>query len=279
MELILNRENLTAFEEHLHQEERSPATIAKYMHDIRAFADWQGKTPVSKESLVAWKGELSQRRAPVSVNAALAALHGLFSFLGRPDCRVKYLKIQRRVFRDRGRELSKAEFEHLVNTARRQGQRRLALLLETMGGTGIRVSELPYITVEAAQRGRAEVALKGKIRSVLLPGRLCRKLLRYASAEGIKAGPVFCSRRGQPLSRRQVWAEMKALSRAAGVAESKVFPHNLRHLFARVFYSFCRDLVQLADVLGHSSVDTTRLYLITTGEDFARALDRLGLVG
>ena len=209
---------------------------------------------------------------------------------GRPPCwrrswrrppsafRVKPLRIQRRLFRDDSRELTRPEYLRLLETARTQGRERLALLLETICGTGIRVSEVRYVTVEAVYRGRAEISLKGKIRTILLPGKLCRKLLKYARKQKIASGEIFLTRNEKGISRRQIWAEMKALCDKAGVAPSKVFPHNLRHLFARTFYRVCRDVAKLADVLGHSSIETTRIYLISTGTEHAGTLARLGLV-
>ena len=277
--MTITKEDLTAYRAHLRAEERSATTVAKYLHDVAAFALWLNDTPLTKEAAADWKQELLRRgQAPATVNAALAALNGLFRFLGREDCRVKFLKVQRRAFRDESRELSQGEYSALVETARAQGKMRLALLIETIGGTGIRVSEVAYITVEAAQRGRAEIALKGKIRTILLPAKLCRKLLKYAKAQGIDHGAIFHTATGKPLSRRQIWGEMKAICKAAGVEPSKVFPHNLRHLFAVAFYRVSRDIVKLADVLGHSSIETTRIYLMTTEKEHQRQLDRLRLV-
>lgn len=214
----------------------------------------------------------------MTVNAKLSALHSLLQFLGWEDCRVKYLKIQRRTFRESARELSRQEFGRLLETARHQGRERLELLMETICATGIRVSEVKYITLEALRAGRAEISLKGKVRTILIPGKLCRKLERYAKKQNIATGEIFLTRRGKGLSRRQIWAEMKALCARAGVAASKVFPHNLRHLFARTFYRASRDVAQLADVLGHSSIETTRIYLLSTGANHTRQLERLGLI-
>ena len=191
---------------------------------------------------------------------------------------MKYLKIQRKLFRGTEKELTKEEYIRLLETANSGGKVRLALLIETICATGIRVSEVKYITVEAVERGRAEIALKGKIRTILLPGKLCRKLQKYARKQKITSGEIFLTRSGKGISRRQIWAEMKALCKRADVAPSKVFPHNLRHLFARTFYRVCRDVAKLADVLGHSSIETTRIYLISTGVEHARQLERLGLI-
>lgn len=278
-ELTISSERLTAFAAHLRAEERSPGTIENYLRHIRAFAVWLDGSPVTKETAAAWKEHLlTQDYAPATVNAMLAALNGLFHFLGWDGCRVKFLRVQRRLFRDAGRELTRPEYEHLLETAKERGQDRLVLLMEAICATGIRVSEVQYITVEAARAGRAEVALKGKIRTILIPSKLCRKLLKYAKQQKTASGEIFLTRNGTPLSRRQIWAEMKGLCKTAGVAASKVFPHNLRHLFAAAFYRASRDIVKLADVLGHSSLETTRIYLLTSGAEHQRQLDRLGLV-
>ena len=240
---------------------------------------WLAGREVTKELAVAWKEHLSEQSyAPATVNVKLAAVNAFFKVCGWQDCCVKALRLQRRVFRDPGRELTKAEYQRLVEAAQNSGRTRLALLMGTICGTGIRVSEVQYITVEAALAGRAEIALKGKIRTIMLPGKLCRKLLKYARKQKIVSGEIFLTRSGTSLSRRQIWSEMKAVCKVAGVEPSKVFPHNLRHLFATTFYRVCHDIVKLADVLGHSSINTTRIYLITTGAEHARTLERLGLV-
>ena len=275
----LTSEHVRLYENHLRLEEKSAATIEKYLHDIRAFARWLGDSPVSREAVTSWKEcLLAQGRAPATVNGALAALNGLFRFLGWEDCRAKFLKVQRRLFRDQSRELTRADYDALTAAARTQGKERLALLIEAICATGIRVSEVRYLTVEAAKAGRAVISLKGKIRTILIPNKLCRKLLKYAKQQKTASGEIFLTRNGTPLSRRQIWAEMKGLCKAAGVAASKVFPHNFRHLFATAFYRACKDIAKLADVLGHSSIETTRIYLLTSGEEHQRQLDRLGLV-
>ena len=275
----ITKDDLAAYCAHLRAEDRSAATIYKYLRNATAFALWLNDADLSKESATAWKHELVQRGYhPATVNAALAALNGFFRFLGRDDCRLRFLKFQRRAFRDQSRELTQGDYAALVSAAQRTGKARLALLIETIGSTGVRVSEVAYITVEAAQRGCAEIALKGKIRTILLPAKLCRKLLKYAKSQRIDRGAVFRTRTGRPITRRQIWAEMKAVCKSAGVEPSKVFPHNLRHLFAVAFYKVCRDIVKLADVLGHSSIETTRIYLMTTEKEHQRQLDRLRLV-
>ena len=275
---LITTERITAYGVYLRREERAPTTLEKYLRDIRAFACWLGDSPVSREAVTNWKEYLlAQGRAPVTVNGALAALTGLFRFLGW-DCRIKFLKIQRRLFRDTARELTRTEYERLIHTAEAQGKYRLALLMEAICATGVRVSEVKYLTVEAARAGCAEISLKGKIRAILLPGKLCRRLLKYAKKQKIASGEIFLTKSGKGLSRRQIWAEMKRLCAAAGVEPSKVFPHNLRHLFATAFYRACKDIAKLADVLGHSSIETTRVYLVTSGAEHRKQLDRLGLI-
>ena len=270
---------IQAFARHLRLEEKSEATMEKYLRDIRAFARRLDGREISKGLSAAWKAHLVERGyAPASINAKLSALNSLLEFLGLGGCRVKFLRVQRRLFRDAGRELTKAEYQRLLDTARTLGRDRLALVMETICAAGIRVSEVRYITVEAARSGQADIALKGKVRTILLPGKLCRKLLKYARQQKTASGEIFLTKSGKPLSRRQIWAEMKRLCLRAGVAPTKVFPHNLRHLFARTFYQATRDVAKLADVLGHSSIETTRIYLISTGAQHRRDLDRLRLV-
>lgn len=272
-------EDIRAFAARLRLEERSPGTVEKYCRDAAAFTAWLGDRALTAEGTAQWRDHLVERGfAPATVNSMLSAVNSLLAFLGRGDCRVRLLRIQRRAFREQARELSRAEYQRLLDEAGRRGLERLELLMQTICSTGIRVSELRYITVEAARLGRAEVRLKGKIRTILLPGKLCRKLLKYARKRKTAFGEIFLTKSGKSLCRRQIWAEMKSLCARAGVEKTKVFPHNLRHLFARTFYRACRDVAGLADVLGHSSIETTRIYLISTGAEHARRLERLGLV-
>lgn len=279
MKYTITEKMLWELEETLRDEERSEATIEKYLCDVRQFQDWLKDRPLNRENVAAWKGALlSQGRAAGTVNGKLSALNALFRIIHREDCRVRFLKVQQRVFRDAERELTRVEFLRLVDAARNSGKLRLALILETICACGIRVSELRHITVNALKKGRAEVQMKGKLRIILIPKKLRQKLERYIRSEGIKNGSIFMTRTGSPISRRQIWGEMKTLCIAAGVAQSKVFPHNLRHLFATEFYRSTRDIVKLADMLGHSSIETTRVYLIETGEEHQRKLDRLRLV-
>ena len=276
----LTYEQITAFAASLYQAERSSATMEKYLRSIRTFFLYLDGRAVAKNIVVAWKDHLQweENLSPATVNACLAALNDLFAFLGWTDCRTHYLKIQRRMFRETGRELSRQDYEKLIAAAHELGREQIALIMETICATGIRVSEVRYITTEAVQAGHATISLKGKIRTILLPGKLCRKLLKFAKKKKITSGELFLSRGGSPMNRCQIWAEMKRLCKTAGVEPSKVFPHNLRHLFATVFYRTYKDVVKLADILGHSSVETTRIYLLTTGQEHRRQLERLRLV-
>ena len=266
-----------AFAAALRMWEYSEGTIANYLRSVRAFAAWSGGT-ASRSRTAGWKAHLAGSHAPATVNTMLTGVNCFFVAMGWEECRAKPLRLQRRSFQDPERELCRENYRRLVQTARTLGRERLALLMETICATGIRVGEVPYTTVEATRAGTASIFLKGKVRTILLPGKLCRRLLRYARAHGLSVGPVFLTGGGRPLSRTQIWAEMKRLCRAAGVAASRVFPHNLRHLFARTFYGLCRDIVKLADILGHSSIDTTRIYLRTTGAEHVRQLERLHLL-
>ena len=275
----LTTKHISDYTAFLHTEERAAATVEKYSRDILTFAAWLGDRQVTKEIVTQWKERLLEDNfSPSTINARLSAVNGLLRFLGWGECRVRFVKVQRRSFRDDARDLSRDEYQRLLDAARNLGKERLALLLETICATGIRVSEVKYITVEAAQNGRADISLKGKVRTILLPTKLCRKLLKYAKKQKTVSGEIFLSENGTSLSRVQIWREMKRICKAAGVEPSKVFPHNLRHLFAKTFYRATKDIVKLADVLGHSSINTTRIYLLTTGAEHVRCLNRLGLV-
>ena len=269
---------LSDFARQLQEDERSPATIENYLRHIRAFAAWAGGQAVTKDLAAQWKEHLISKYRPGTVNTMLVSLNRFFAFLGWYDCQVKTLRIQRRLFREESKELTRAEYERLVSAAQASGRERLVLLLETICSTGIRFSEVKYITVEALKLGKAEISLKGKIRTILLPNKLCRKLFKYAKKQKTVSGEIFLTRNGKGISRKQIWAEMKSICAKAKVAATKVFPHNLRHLFARVFYKACRDVAKLADVLGHSSMETTRIYLISTGVEHAHTLERLRLI-
>lgn len=276
---ILTNRQIVSFRQHLKREEREQSTIEKYVRDVRLFEAWLSGRRVTAEIVTDWKNYLrTEGYKPETINAKLSALNKFFAFMRWLECRIKYLKIQKKLFRGTEKELTKGEYVRLLETADALRKNRLALLIETICATGIRVSEVRYITVEAVRAGYADVALKGKIRTILLPAKLCRKLQKYARKQKIASGEIFLTRNGKGVSRRQIWAEMKALCKKAGVAASKVFPHNLRHLFARTFYRACRDVAKLADVLGHSSIETTRIYLISTGKEHTRQLERLGLI-
>lgn len=276
---VLTREHIAAYQRFLCEEERAAATVQKYMQTLQSFLKWLNGRPVSKGTAAQWKTHLlNQRQAPATINAKLSAVNGLFCFLGWENCRLKFLKLQRKTFQDISRELSKYDYFQLLNAASHQNDSQLFLLMETICSAGIRVSETRYITVEAARSGYAEIRLKGKIRTILLPTKLRRKLLKFAKKRKIASGELFLSKDGKPLSRFQIWRAMKKLCTESGVPASKVFPHNLRHLFARTFYQTVRDIVKLSDVLGHSSIETTRIYLRTTSAEHSRQLNRLGLL-
>lgn len=276
---VISSRLLEDFWAYLQTEERAQSTIEKYQRDILSFCRYLEGQAVSKEKAVCWKERLLRAGlSPATINAKLSAVNGLFRFLGWEDCRLRFFRVQRRLFRQPEKELTQQEYRRLTKAARASGQLRLELLMQALCATGVRVSELRYLTVEAAKRGRADIALKGKIRTILLPRKLCRKLLQYAQERQIVSGEIFLTKSGTSLSRRQIWREMKSICRAAEVEASKVFPHNLRHLFAIVFYQNFNDIVRLADVLGHSSIDTTRIYLLTGGDELARQIERLKLV-
>lgn len=273
----LGQNLLVDFQNYLLREERSHATIDKYMRDTHAFAHFASGQIICKELVIAYKQSLLQRGYAVcSINSMLASLNSLFLFLGWHECRVKQLKMQQQIYRPEEKELTKAEYLRLLQAAEKRP--RLHLILETICATGIRVSELQYFTAEAIKRGNVTIHCKNKIRTILLPGKLQKKLLQYAKKHGILSGAIFITRNKKPLDRSNIWAQMKALCAQAGVEKSKVFPHNLRKLFARLFYSMEHDIAKLADVLGHSSINTTRIYIISTGMEHRRKLDRLGLV-
>lgn len=275
----IREEDICRFSRHLHDLEYAPGSIEKYLRDLTAFQHWLAGRTVTQREIAAWKEYLcSLGCRSETVNTKLSALNRFFAFQGWSGLRARYYRIQRRFFRSTEREMTREDYGRLLSTAEGMGKTRLALLMETICATGIRVSEVKYITLEALRAGRAEISLKGKVRTILIPGKLCRKLERYAKKQNIATGEIFLTRRGKGLSRRQIWAEMKALCARAGVAASKVFPHNLRHLFARTFYRASRDVAQLADVLGHSSIETTRIYLLSTGANHTRQLERLGLI-
>ena len=275
---IINTETIEKYKNHLMEEEKSQATINKYIRDIAAFGIWLNGRSVEKKILLEYKETIMSAFAPRSVNSILSSLNGLFNYLGWHDCRVKSLKIQKQIFADNNRELTKAEYTRLLKVAKDKKNERLYYLMQTICSTGIRVSELKNITVEAVNVKHVNINCKGKIRNIILPAKLCKILKEYIKKCGIKKGAVFVSRNGKPLDRSNIWSDMKKLCNSAGVPRSKVFPHNLRHLFARTYYSLERDIVRLADILGHSSVNTTRIYTMESGEMHRRQIERMDLL-
>ena len=275
---IIKAKMIAEFKEHLILEERSEITVEKYIRDVKAFAKYAQNNAVTKETVIAYKKHLQENYAVRSVNSMLASINSLFAFLGWHDLKVKSLKLQQQVFCPEEKELTKAEYARLCRTAERKHNERLNLILQTICGTGIRVSELQYITVEAVKQGEAVVNCKAKTRSVFIVKELKQKLLRYAAEQGIKSGMIFVTRTGKPISRTNIWREMKALCEEANVNPQKVFPHNLRHIFARVFYGIEKDIAKLADILGHSSINTTRIYIISTGTGHRHRMENMRLI-
>ncbi len=269
---------IQSFEKYLSEQEKSPSTIEKYIRDVRAFAVFIENSEITKETVIAYKKHLQENYAVRSVNSMLASINSLFAFLGWHDLKVKSLKLQQQVFCPEEKELTRAEYSRLCTAAKRKHNERLNLILQTICGTGIRVSELKYITVEAVGRGEAVVNCKAKTRSVFIVKELKQKLLRYSSEQGIKSGMIFVTRTGKPINRTNIWREMKALCKEANVNPQKVFPHNLRHLFARVFYGIEKDIAKLADILGHSSINTTRVYIISTGTEHRKKMENMRLI-
>lgn len=276
---ILTSNQIAAFAVYLKSEEKSENTIEKYIRDVRAFTAYMGNAEITKEAVIAYKNKLlSEGYAVRSINSMIASINSLFAFLGWEDLKVKSFKLQQKIYCPEEKELTKAEYMRLVNTAKQKGNERLNLLIQTICGTGIRVSELQYITVEAVTSGEALVSLKGKTRSVFIVRDLQRKLLRYAAEQKITSGAIFITRTGKPMSRTNIWREMKSLCEQAGVNPQKVFPHNLRHLFARTFYGIEKDIAKLADILGHSSINTTRIYIITTSNEHRQRMENMRLI-
>lgn len=274
----ITNETVESFRHYLIHEEKAQATVSKYVRDVCEFRRWLGERELTKEAVLAYKARLCEAYAPASVNAALSSLNSFFSFAEWFDLRVKSLKIQRQIFASADRELTRSEYDRLLQAARKKKNERLYLLMQAICSTGIRVSEVRYITVEAVARGVAEINCKGKRRQVFLPRALCKLLKRYAKEQKIKAGPVFVTKSRRPLDRSNIWSDMKRLCGAANVSERKVFPHNLRHLFARAYYGQQKDVVRLADILGHASVNTTRIYTRESGEVHRMQIQSLGLV-
>ena len=275
---VITAKMIAGFREHLILEERSVATIQKYIRDVKAFMAYAQNSAITKETVIAYKKYLQENYAVRSVNSMLASINSFFSFFGWNDLKVKSLKLQQQVFCPEEKELTKGEYTRLCRAAVRKRNERLNLILQTICGTGIRVSELQYITVEVVKHGEAVVNCKAKTRSVFIVKELRQKLLRYAAEQNIKSGMIFVTRTGKPISRTNIWREMKALCVEANVNPQKVFPHNLRHLFARVFYGIEKDIAKLADILGHSSINTTRIYIISTGTEHRQHMENMRLI-
>ncbi len=271
-------ENVSRFRLYLYEQEKSDNTIEKYMRDIRFFREWLGNKEVDKLAVLDYKKKICENYAPKSVNSMLSSLNALFAFMEWNEFKVKTLKIQRQIFADKEKELTKAEYERLLTAAKNRRNERLYYLMQTIGSTGLRISELKYVTCEAVKAGQARINCKGKIRQVFLPRQLCKMLKGYIKKQHIESGSVFVTRSGKALDRSSIWKMLKKLCRSANVAKSKVFPHNFRHLFARTFYSMQKDIVRLADILGHANVNTTRIYTIENGEVHLEQLQKLGLL-
>ena len=271
---------LRRYKEYLYNEERSKATIEKYMRDVTLFYEYlkDGNKEVTKEVLVTYKNRLSDKYMVSSINSMLAALNGLLEFMGLGNLKLKLHKVQRSVFNEEEKELTKNEYKRLLDTALKNGDERLYMLLQTICGTGIRVSEHRYITVESLNEGKAVVRNKGKVRIIFIPMKLKKMLKDYCRKEKIMRGPVFITKYGRPMDRSNIWNAMKKLCKGAKVSEKKVFPHNLRHLFALTYYRLQKDVVRLADILGHASIETTRTYTMTTGRECQRSLSKMDLV-
>ena len=278
MERIITNSMIGDFECYLRSDEKSDNTIEKYIRDVRAFSAFTEAREISKSVVMEFKASLVESYEVTSANSMIAAVNAFLRFMGWVDCCIKQLKVQKKAFCSEEKELTKAEYIRLVNAAKAEGNERLNLILQTICGTGIRVSELQFITVEAVRKGEATVSCKNKTRTVFIVRELQKKLLNYIKIKGITTGYVFITKSGKPMSRCNIWREMKALCEQAGVSPDKVFPHNLRHLFARTFYGIEKDIAKLADILGHSNINTTRIYIITTGAEHKRKMESMRLI-
>ena len=276
---VITNEQIAAYGETLRLEERCEATVQKYVGAVMAlFRFLPPEKTVTRELLLAWKAEISARFSASGANVMISAVNRFCAFMSWNDLRIKQIKVQRRIFRDCERELTKAEYTRLLNAARAKGNPRLYWLMQTLASTGIRVSELRFVSVESLHSGRAVVDCKGKQRVIMIPQKLREKLLAYCAETGVKSGSVFVTRSGKPLNRSNVWKELQGLCAAARVDAKKVFPHNFRHLFAVTFYRMEKDIAKLADLLGHASINTTRIYIMESGAEHERRIERLGLV-
>ena len=278
MERIITNSMIEDFESYLRSDEKSDNTIEKYLRDVRAFTVFAEARKISKAIVMEFKALLFENYEIASANSMIAAVNAFLRFMGWVDCCIKQFKVQNKTFCSEEKELTKAEYIRLVNAAKQKGNERLNLILQTICGTGIRVSELQFITVEAVRKGEAVVSCKNKTRTVFIVRELQKKLLNYIKAKGIPTGCIFITKSGKPMSRCNIWREMKALCEQAGVSPNKVFPHNLRHLFACTFYGIEKDIAKLADILGHSSINTTRIYIITTGAEHKRKMENMRLI-
>nr|WP_325178954.1 tyrosine-type recombinase/integrase [uncultured Oscillibacter sp.] len=275
---MVTARQIKQYEAYLQEQERAGNTVRKYVHDLNVMLAFLDGRPLTKAALIAWKEQLVSSYSPSTVNSMLTAVNGFLAYMDRREFAVRLLKAQKTLFRDEERELTRGEYARLVQTAQREGGEKLALILQTICATGIRVSELKFITAEAVKTGRTEIVSKGKRRPLFLPEKLRRLLGDYQRNQKITAGAVFVTRTGKPVDRSNIWRDMKALCQSAGVEPGKVFPHNLRHLFAKTYYDMEKDLSRLADILGHSSVTTTRIYTAESGSVHARQMERMGLV-
>ena len=275
---IITSKLIQAFKNYLTEEEKSKATIEKYIRDITALMVWLNGAAADKATILEYKEKIKSKYAVRSVNSIISSLNSFFDFVNWRECKVKLLKIQKQIFADESKELKKEECERLLKAALDSKNERLYYLMQTICATGIRVSELKFITVEAVGLRQARIDCKGKERVVILPGELCKLLRKYIKKHKIKSGSVFVTKNGRPLDRSNIWADMKKLCEIAGVAKEKVFPHNLRHLFAREFYSIDKDIAHLADILGHTSINTTRIYIMESGETHRRQIEKMHLL-
>lgn len=275
---IITETLLLSFERSLYNDEKSKATIEKYRRDIRKFVIYSKEQEIDKPLILAYKSELEKEYTVTSANSMLAAINTLFRFAGWYDLCVKQFKVQKSAYCSEEKELTKKEYEALIRAAKEKQNERLSLIIQTICGTGIRVSELEYITVEAIQKGEAIVSCKGKTRKIFIVSALRKKLIRYANEQQIKSGMVFITKSGKAMNRSNIWREMKSLCEQAGVSPQKVFPHNLRHLFARTFYGLEKDIAKLADILGHSNINTTRIYIMTTCSEHQKRMESMRLV-
>lgn len=274
----ITNELIIKFKNYLINEEKSQATVEKYIRDITTFAKWLNGRSIDKSVVIEYKQTIVEAYAPTSANSMLSSINSFFAYMEWYDCKVKTFKVQKQIFANQDKELTKEEYEKLLRAAQQNKNEKLYLLMQTICGTGIRVSELRYISIEAISKGQAIINSKGKMRVVILPNKLCAALKKYAKKQGIAGGSIFVSKNGKPLDRSNIWKMLKNLCESAGVSKDKVFPHNFRHLFARTYYSLEKDVVRLADILGHSSVNTTRIYTMETSTVHRMQLQKLGLL-